>query len=148
MIITHQKYLGRYKGLHPHVDEVITYIEKTDLKTLPLGKTELSDHAFVNVFEYLANHEINEFFEGHKNWLDIHMVLEGAEKMACIEEHLATPTQAYDPATDCAFYKGEATTECLLKDGQCLIVFPEDLHEPKIRVNDEKVKKVVFKVKL
>jgi hypothetical protein len=33
-----------------------------------------------------------------------------------------------------------------LKSGECLITFPEDLHQPKVRVNDLPLKKVVFKV--
>ncbi|VQY52912.1 beta-galactosidase subunit beta [Streptococcus pneumoniae] len=33
-----------------------------------------------------------------------------------------------------------------LRAGECLITFPEDLHQPKVRINDEPVKKVVFKV--
>lgn len=34
-----------------------------------------------------------------------------------------------------------------LRAGECLITFPEDLHQPKVRINDEPVKKLSLKLR-
>ncbi|VLJ16376.1 sialidase A (neuraminidase A) [Streptococcus pneumoniae] len=47
---------------------------------------------------------------------------------------------------DIELYTGKVEQLVHLRAGECLITFPEDLHQPKVRINDEPVKKVVFKV--
>lgn len=148
MIISEKEHLSRYYGLNKNLDCALSFIEKEDLAQLPLGKTEITKDVFVVVFQYEADNELNAFFEGHKDYLDIHMVTEGVEKMACIEEKYTKILKPFSQTEDIGLFTGAATTECLLQEGKCLIVFPEDLHQPKVRVNDRGVRKIVFKVKL
>ncbi|VKT70324.1 beta-galactosidase subunit beta [Streptococcus pneumoniae] len=35
-------------------------------------------------------------------------------------------------------YTGEVEQLVHLRAGECLITFPEDLHQPKVRINDER----------
>lgn len=148
MIISQKEHLSRYLGLNKNLDIALKFIQAEDLEKLPLGKTDITEDVFVVVFEYKADNELNAFFEAHHKYLDIHMVTRGVEKMACIEEAYTTVSKPFNEEDDIGLYNGKATTECLLRDGKCLIVFPEDFHEPKIYVNDETVRKIVFKVKL
>ena len=74
------------------------------------------------------------------------MVLENEEAMAVTSPESVSVTQEYDENKDIALYKGKVEQLVHLRAGECLITFPEDLHQPKVRVNDDPVKKVVFKV--
>ena len=66
--------------------------------------------------------------------------------MAVTSPESVRVTQEYDENKDIALYKGKVEQLVHLRAGECLITFPEDLHQPKVRVNDDPVKKVVFKV--
>ena len=53
---------------------------------------------------------------------------------------------------DLSTYKGISTSLdefiYVLKDGGFAIVFPEDVHRPGIRINDQEIEKVVIKIKI
>ena len=52
MIYDEIKNISRYRGISSNLDTAIDFLEKTDLKSLPLGKTEiLDDKVFANVME-------------------------------------------------------------------------------------------------
>ena len=101
---------------------------------------------FGNCFTYLADGQAGAFFETHQKYLDIHLVLENEEAMAVTSPENVSVTQKYDDEKDIELYTGKVEQLVHLRAGECLITFPEDLHQPKVRINDEPVKKVVFKV--
>lgn len=149
MILANIQKLERYNGIHSNLDIAIQYVLRNNLNDLVLGKTQiLNDDVFVNIFEYQADNQVGDFFEGHKQYLDIHIVLKGKEKIAGLDIDKATLRSEFDIENDFGIYDGVAEYEVLLENDLCLIVFPEDLHEPKVRVNDEIVRKAVVKVKL
>ena len=55
-------------------------------------------------------------------------------------------TEEFDEEQDFALYDSDAYQLVTLTDSNLLVVFEEDLHQPKIQVNDEPVRKVVIKV--
>ncbi len=92
-----------------------------------------------------------EFYQGkveqlvHLN-LDVHLVIENTEDMAVSTAQSTTISQTYDEAKDIEFYQGKVEQLVHLNPGDCLITFPEDLHQPKVKVNAQVVKKAVFKL--
>ena len=73
-------------------------------------------------------------------------MLENTEDMAVSSVKSTTVSQPYNKEKDIELYEGKVEQLIHLKSGECLITFPEDLHQPKVRVNDLPLKKVVFKV--
>ena len=52
MIADSIKHITLYRGMQPYLDTAIDFLLKTDLSTLPDGKTVIDgDHVFVNVME-------------------------------------------------------------------------------------------------
>lgn len=149
MIITKLSDLSRYTSVNPYFQELIDFLEKTDIYSCQEGRIDISgDKIWGNCFLYQADNEPGAFFETHQNYLDIHLVLENTEDMAVTTLENATVRQPYIPEQDIALYEGKIEQLVHLHKGDCLITFPEDLHQPKVRVNDSVVKKVVFKVAL
>ena len=147
MIITKINRLATYVGVNQHFEKLIAFLKSTDLDDLQDGSLEIDgDSIFGNCFTYLADGEAGTFFETHQKYLDIHLVLENEEAMAVTSPESVSVTQEYDENKDIALYKGKVEQLVHLRAGECLITFPEDLHQPKVRVNDDPVKKVVFKV--
>ena len=52
----------------------------------------------------------------------------------------------FDAQQDIGFYDSEIYQMVTLTESNLLVTFEEDFHQPKIRVNDEPVRKLVIKV--
>ena len=84
------------------------------------------------------------FFEAHKRYLDIHVMVEGEERV-----ELASPDklELFEHKDDFYGYRGEAEQSVIIRKGDFLVVFPDDAHRIKICVSEPKnVSKVVFKL--
>ncbi len=148
MIYTRINELNQYTGLNANLDKAIKLLETIDLKALQLGKNVIDDDIAIMKFEYFADGKENDFFEGHEKYLDIHIVLEGKEAITCLNRNKAKQRAPFDELNDVGFYDGEYDSKFILDKDDCLIVFPSDLHQPKIKVNENKIIKIVFKVKI
>lgn len=149
MIVAKLKDLKRYKGLNQNLDTAIDYILNNNLSDLKYGRNEVdNDNVFINKFSYTGADESDSFFEGHKNYLDIHIVLSGCENLGYTDVSELTQVTEYDPENDFIKFEGAVKNYIKLEEGDLAITFPEDIHMPKLRINDEKIEKVVCKVLL
>ncbi|WP_086429108.1 YhcH/YjgK/YiaL family protein [Staphylococcus cornubiensis] len=147
MIVAEREDLKRYVGVNPHLSKVIDFLEQTDLATLELGKVDIDgDNVFANCMSYVADGVPGQQFENHQKYIDIHLVLEHAEKIAVTSPKFAEQTADYDETDDFALFKGEQYQLIEMTPTNLLITFEEDLHQPKIGHDDKPVKKLVFKV--
>ena len=147
MIVTEINNLSTYVGVNPYFERLINFLKTVDLGSLPEGKIDIEgDELFGNCFSYVADGQPGDFFETHRKYLDIYLVLENTEDMAVSSVKSTTVSQPYNKEKDIELYEGKVEQLIHLKSGECLITFPEDLHQPKVRVNDLPLKKVVFKV--
>ena len=149
MIVGKLKDLKRYKGIHPNIDEAIEYVLNNDLKALPKGKTVVSENVYINRDTYVAKPLEECFFENHEHYLDLQIVLEGKELFGYTD--ISNPslkvTTPYNTEKDVTKYSAtEDTIYITLEEGFAL-VFNEDIHLAKAKVNDELVEKAVVKIK-
>ena len=149
MIVGKLKDLKRYKGIHPNIDEAIDYVLNNDLKALPKGKTVVSENVYINRDTYVAKPLEDCFFENHEHYLDLQIVLEGKELFGYTD--ISNPslkvTTPYNTEKDVTKYSAtEDTIYITLEEGFAL-VFNEDIHLAKAKVNDELVEKAVVKIK-
>ena len=149
MIVGKLKDLKRYKGIHPNIDEAIDYVLNNDLKALPKGKTVVSENVYINRDTYVAKPLEECFFENHEHYLDLQIVLKGKELFGYTD--ISNPslqvTTPYNEEKDVTKYSAtEDTIYITLEEGFAL-VFNEDIHLAKAKVNDELVEKAVVKIK-
>ena len=88
------------------------------------------------------------FFEAHKKYLDIHIMVDGSEGV-----EIAPPEalEEFDrtEANDFYAYRGRGHYKLTLSPGDFLTVFPGDAHRIKMQLDGpETVSKVVFKVRI
>lgn len=138
--------LGRYYGLGENLDTAIRYLETHDLAALPMGKTAIDGEAvYINRFDYeTVAHNIAE---AHLNDIDIHVVLEGEERVGVADiSELRTAERNEDG--DLIDSEIPFSSLCKLCSNDVLIVFPEDAHAPKLLCGSSSmVKKAVIKVR-
>ena len=103
---------------------------------------------YVTRFTYETVPEEESFFEAHRNYLDIHIMLSGSEGV-----EIAPPADLTEfdrvEANDFYAYRGQGQYKLVLSPGDFLVVFPNDAHRIKMQVSGpETVSKAVFKVRI
>ena len=134
-----------YRGIHPRLDAVLDRLNEEFLSTVGHETMKLDgDALYVTRFTYDTLPLEDTFFEAHKRYLDVHLMMEGEERV-----ELASPAglELFEHKDDFYAFRGTAEQSLILRPGSFLVVFPEDAHRIKIAVNDsETVSKVVIKV--
>lgn len=147
MIIDSVKNIKNYKGLDKIYD-VLMFIEKTDFSNMPLGKYHIDgDDLFYMVQEYDTKQDEN-IGEVHEKYIDIQLIVKGEEIIGYAPISCEKTLVEEKPDNDCTFYSCE-TTKMLLKDGDFMVLYPNDIHSPGLmNIVPSKCRKVVFKVKI
>ena len=149
MIYTNFHQMSRYERLSPNLDTALRFLASADLTKLEMGRNEVDgDNVFINRFDYTTMPEEQAAWEGHKYYADIHVVLEGEERIG-VTDAAALTAGDYDEAGDFIHYEGPVDAWVTMRPGDILIVYPEDVHMVKVQRNGPcPVKKAVFKVKV
>ena len=136
-----------YRGIHPNLDLALEHITPEFLSSLGEERVELKgEEVYCTKFTYETVPEEEAFFEAHRLYLDIHLMLSGSERV-----ELAPPAglTQFDHQDDFYAYHGEGRHSVILSPGSFLVVFPDDAHKIKMQVDGPStVSKAVFKVKI
>ena len=134
-----------YRGIHPRLDRVIDCLNEEFLNKVGTQTQKLEDDLlYVTRFDYETIPLEEAFFEAHKKYLDVHLMLQGEERVDISHPDVLT---LFDHKDDFYAYQGEAEQTLLLAPGSFLVVFPGDAHRIKVQVRGpENVSKVVFKL--
>ncbi len=137
----------KYYGVHPHFKEAFEV-----LKNLTYDKCE--NYESENVRIVVSNPVTSDFlpegkikiFEAHRNFIDIHFVIDGDAALGYSHIKELTPTTEYIEKDDYQLFKG-SITKIPMKKGDFCIVFPEDAHIPIMSlIEDKKIKNAVVKI--
>ncbi|MBR6771275.1 MAG: YhcH/YjgK/YiaL family protein [Lachnospiraceae bacterium] len=141
--------IKNYKGISKWLDAAVDFLEKTDLSTLPMGKTVIcEDHVFINVMEAETLPEDKVFFEIHKKYMDIQIDIEGTE-MLQIGLDRGTVVKEYQEEIDFGSFECSLSASCILGPGRFVICMTEEPHKPTLTYGQAgKVKKCVIKVEV
>ena len=137
-----------YKGIHPDLDLALERITPEFLGGLEDDRrvTLNGDRAYCTRFTYETIPEEESPFEAHRRYLDIHIMVEGEERVDMNRPEDLKLTDAQE-GNDFYAYQGESWHSTVLKPGEFLVVFPGDAHRIKVQVDGPKtVSKAVFKV--
>lgn len=145
MILDKLSQAKAYRGIHPRLDAALDRLDEGFLATVGPETQQLEgDALYVTRFTYDTLPLEETFFEAHRRYLDIHLMMEGEERV-----DIASPQglTLFEQKGDFYAYRGQAEQTLILRPGSFLVVFPEDAHRIKIQVDGPKtVSKVVFKV--
>ena len=137
-----------YRGIHPNLDLALEHITPEFLAALRDNqRVELrGDLVYCTRFTYETIPQEESFFEAHRRYLDIHIMVEGEERVDVNRPEDLKLTDAQE-GNDFYAYQGESWHSTVLKPGEFLVVFPGDAHRIKVQVDGPKtVSKAVFKV--
>lgn len=138
-----------YRGIHPNLDLALEHINGTFLSALGTERVSLKgDEVYCTKFTYETIPDEESFFEAHEKYLDIHMMLEGSERVEIARPDSLEAFQS-TPENDFYAYRGQGQYKLTLCPGDFLVVFPGDAHKIKMQVDGPAaVTKAVFKIKI
>lgn len=149
MVYGNVSQLSDYDFLTPAVKECFTYLKGHDLMSYEKGRHEIDgERLFVNVVEYTTTTWENRFWEAHRDYLDIHVMLNGSEQIDInfIENMEQKP---FVPKDDFLPMDGEKSGHIVLEQGDFLICYPHDAHRTAVQVKEpQAIKKAIFKVRI
>ena len=147
MIIAKKEHANCYKGIHPRLDKALELLQDDDfIASVGADKVFIEgDALYAFRSEYTTVPFEDTYFEAHKKYLDIQMIVSGQECAG-----IADPETLGEPFKEKPAFKGyhgEPEQYVTLRPDNFMVVFPGDAHRLKIAVNGpEPVSKVVFKI--
>jgi len=98
------------------------------------GRVELTGGAFVLEQVYEPKARPDGFFESHRRYIDVQVIVAGEELMEVEDISRLTVTQDYLPERDLIKYADTAAASVLkMRAGDVAVFFPEDGHMPSLR---------------
>lgn len=147
MIFGNINQLETYGFLGEDILACFTYAKTHVLKERKPGTYPIDGERFyVNIAEYTTAPEEEKFWEAHRKYLDIHLLLKGTERidLGFIKD---MEQKEYVPGEDFLPLEGEAAARITLGEGDFLVCFPEDGHRTGVAARKpQNIKKAIFKV--
>ena len=129
---------------------MLKQIAEFNLKDYKKGKFDINDETFFGIgLEYNTKRESECLWEAHKEYLDIHFILEGEEVINISDISNMRKTMEFDNENDYQLFEGNKDHCVYLKKGDFLVLYPNECHQTAVQLDDVCfVKKIVFKIKL
>jgi len=129
-------------------DEAFAFLKNHNLETLAVGRYDIDgDNVYAMVTENPTKDLDSTKWESHQNYIDLHLVIKGEEKIGVAPVKNLTVTIPYDASKDLANYSGDGKFYTALP-GTFFLFFPGEAHRPNITTNGNKPdKKLVIKIK-
>ena len=158
MIITNVNNEIQNKSLAKDIRFCIEFAKKNENKILSLvnGSYDVGyNNIKMNLGKYFTKSENEKFWESHKKYLDVQIMINGTEKVA-INDIRDMEVKSFDEERDLTILEGDKAFDIIMETGDVLVFFPNDVHKPELNVseNDDSgnirkiVTKVVFKIEI
>lgn len=157
MIHDHIDNLTRYAAITPHLNTVAKYMDENNLMAMTPNQYEVDgDSVFLLHQEFKPHPPAEAFWEAHRNYIDVQIILRGREQFGWFSVTESTPVKkAYDTDRDVTFFQPPAnpsedeTTWFTVGSSEFVIFYPQDAHAPCVQApgsGSEKILKAVFKI--
>ena len=149
MIFGNINNLEEFPFLEEQVKECFEYAKEHNLASFEKGSHEIDgERLFVNLVEYTTTAAKERFWEAHRKYLDVHVMLHGTEQID-LNFIQNMDVKEFVEKDDFLPMDGEKNSSVVLRDGDFLICYPSDGHRTAVAVEEpEKIKKAIFKVRI
>lgn len=155
MIIDRIDNAGLYAVLGEGIAKALAYLQKTDFAGMEPGRYDIDgNRVFALLQEFTLRPQSEGKWEAHRNYIDVHYIVSGKERLAYAPVDSLEVYRAYDETEDYMLLRGGGSTNVVTAGntivavpGTFLVFRPEDAHMVGIAVDTPKpVRKVVVKV--
>lgn len=148
MIVSNLTNSPSIESLHPRFKRLFEYVKAHRATGFAPGRITLEgEELFINSVCRDAVAAEKQPLEVHRRYIDVHILLEGREKIGWkAADTLHLLTQPYSETDEAALYADAPTAWVDLLPGEFLIAYPADAHAPLI--GEGKIHKLIGKVKI
>jgi biofilm protein TabA len=150
MIVTDLQNSEHQVPMTPSLRKAFDFLRAHDLLQLSDGRVDIDgDRVFALVQRYETVPTDAPKFEYHRKYIDVQFIATGEEVIGWAPAERMSVAEAYDAVKDICFgtVKPGTWTPVPLREGQLVVLWPEDAHAPKGAVGaPSSVMKVVVKV--
>lgn len=141
--------IREYSFLGSQLRECFGYAKSHDLISFEKGSYGIDgERMFVNIVEYTTTTPENRFWEAHKRYLDVHLMLRGTEQID-LNFIQNMELKEFVEQDDFLPMEGEKNASVILREGDFLICYPSDGHRTAVAADGpEEIKKAIFKVRI
>ena len=158
MIFTNMNDEVQNKSLAKDIRFCIEFAKKNENKILSLvnGSYDVGyNNIKMNLGKYFTKKENDKFWESHKKYLDVQIMINGTEKVS-VGDMRNMDIKSFDAEKDLVILDGEKTFDIIMTTGDVLVFFPNDVHKPELNISENDnsgnirkiVTKVVFKIEI
>jgi len=143
--------ITKYDYCNERFTKAFDFLQNNDLLSLTPGtEIPVCDGVLAKIQEYSTDPENTRRFETHQDYFDIQFVVCGEEFIGIAPAAGLIKDGEYSEADDIQYYQTPPKHGgAVLRDGDFLIVPPEDAHRPNCMTNKSgTVRKIVVKVKI
>jgi YhcH/YjgK/YiaL family protein len=146
--INKETFAKQYQLNKKYWDEAFAFLKNHGLDTLAAGRYNIDgDNVYAMITENPTKNMDSTKWESHHNYIDLHLVIKGEEKIGIAPVSNLAVTMPYDASKDLANYSGEGNFYTALP-GTFFLFFPGDAHRPNITTGGNKPdKKIVIKIR-
>lgn len=149
MVFGNIRDLNDYGYLEEEVLKCFAYAKEHDLMEFEKGSHKIDgDNLFVNIVEYETTVPENRFWEAHRQYLDLHLMLKGSEQID-VNFIDNMEQKEFVPKDDFLPLEGNPNSHVVLTEGDFLLCYPKDGHRTAVQVKESvMIKKAIFKIKI
>ena len=149
MVFGNIRDLKDYSYLEQAVLRCFDYAADNDLLSYEKGSHPIDgDDLFVNIVEYETTTPENRFWEAHRQYLDLHLMLRGPEQID-VNFIDNMEQKEFVEKDDFLPLEGDPISHVVLNAGDFLLCYPADAHRTAVQVGDPAaIKKAIFKIRI
>lgn len=147
MIIDRFERLLNYRVILKNIDKALSKLE--EISDWQEGKRYSFDGGFLFFQKGQTKRLVDAQFEAHERYIDVQILLKGAEYVALEDLKNLRVTIPYDPEKDVAKYDGETKHFMKVEEGMVYVCFPWDAHQAVFHIEQPlSFTKVVIKLEI
>lgn len=145
MILDHLSRAEKYFNMHSSFKHAFDYLKRTDLRSLPLGRTDIEgDDIYIVIATDESGNERKKL-ETHRSYIDIQLPIEGSFPLEWHDiDSCKNVFQEYSADKDVMLYSDPPLFTVHLVPDMFAVLFPEDAHAPQPPMT--RTKKAIVKV--
>lgn len=149
--VNSQEFAKQYALNKTEWDKAFEFLMRPDLASLPSGRYPIVGD---DVYALISDDPLKELsqsnFEDHHNYVDLHYVIEGAEKIGYAPfTSMTSVVTPFDNSKDIGYYQFSGGDYSTATPANFFLFFPADAHRPHLKLDGyTKAKKVVIKIRV
>lgn len=133
------------------IEKIKAFLAEHDLAKMDNGEHAIEGEDFyVNIFGYTTTVAEERIWEAHREYLDVHVLIEGSEVVRCAPLDKSVVLQYHAEKDYVEIASTMPHVSATLDSGNVAVFYPEDVHQTGLMVNNiaENIRKAVFKLRL